>query len=110
MKNSEFCSNHIRQRTSNTVYLYRGLWLFFVPKPGKDITEGSYTWSEIINIPDKLRKDVLHNPSVWTVEKELLCVCHIIIFVVEITLYGQFQADIVGISSMVCIIQVKALT
>lgn len=110
IKNSEFCSNHIRQRTSNTVYLYRGLWLFFVPKPGKDITERSYTWSEIINIPDKLRKDVLHNPSVWTVEKELLCVCHIIIFVVEITLYGQFQADIVGISSMVCIIQVKALT
>lgn len=53
---------------------------------------------------------MLHNPSVWTVEKELLCVCHIIIFVVEITLYGQFQADIIGISSMVCIIQVKALT
>jgi hypothetical protein len=76
MKNSEFCSNHIRQRTSNTVYLYRGLWLFFVPKPGKDISERSYTWSEITNIPDKLRKDVLHIPSAWTVQKELLCLSH----------------------------------
>jgi hypothetical protein len=46
------------------------------------------------------------------VQKELLCVCPLLLHIThvlgEILLYSLLHADVVGISSMVCIAQMKA--
>jgi hypothetical protein len=55
---------------------------------------------------------VLRIPSIWIVQKEVLCVCPLLLHIThvlgEILLYSLLHADVVGISSMVCITQMKA--